>query len=130
MNLFASVAPVVARLLVAGVFLYSGGMKLAHPGAAAARIASLGLPFASALAIAAGVLEIAAGAALVLGLKARAAAIGLFLYVVAVSWLFHWRPALGGDPAQALQLVKNGAIVGALLLLATHGPGRASLDRG
>jgi putative oxidoreductase len=126
----ASTTPLLARLLVAGVFLYSGATKLLHPAGAAGRIAARGLPLAGAASIAAGVLEVVVGAAIVLGLRTRAAAIGLFVYVVLVSWLFHFRPALGGDAAQALQLVKNGAIAGGLLLLATYGPGPASVDRG
>ena len=129
-RLLASTTPLLARLLVAGVFLYSGATKLLHPAGAAGRIAARGLPLASAASIAAGVLEVVVGAAIVLGLRTRAAATGLFVYVVLVSWLFHFRPALAGDAAQALQLVKNGAIAGGLLLLATYGPGPASVDRG
>jgi putative oxidoreductase len=128
-RLLASLTPLVARLLVASLFLYSGATKLLHPAGAASRIAGRGLPLASAAAIAAGVLEVLVGAAIVVGLRTRAAAWGLFLYVVAVSWLFHLPGALAGDAAQSLQLVKNGAIAGGLLLLASHGPGPASLDR-
>jgi putative oxidoreductase len=129
-RLLASLTPVVARLLVAGLFLYSGATKLLHPGATAGRLAARGLPLAHAGAIAAGVLEVAVGAALVVGLKTRPAALALVLYVGLVSWMFHWQGALGGDATQALQLVKNGAIAGALLLLASYGPGPVSLDRG
>jgi putative oxidoreductase len=129
-RLVAASTPLAARLLVAALFLYSGWSKLAHPAGAAGRIVARGLPLATAGAVTAGVLEVLAGAAIVVGFRARAAALALVPYVLVVSWLFHWRAAVAGDAAQLVQLAKNGAVVGALLLLAAHGPGSASLDRG
>lgn len=126
----SALTPLVARFLVAALFLWSGWTKVSFPPGAASRIAARGLPFPAPAAIAAGVLELVAGLALVLGLKTRPAASVLAGYVVIVTWLFHWGPALGGDAAQAIQVLKNGAVAGALLMLVAHGPGTASLDRG
>ena len=126
----AALTPLLGRLLVAALFLWSGWSKVSGPAVAAGRITGRGLPFGTAGAIAAGVLELAAGAALVIGFRTRVAALALVPYLVAVTWLFHWGPAAAGDAGQLVQVLKNGAIAGALLLLAAHGPGPASLDRG
>lgn len=125
----ASLGPLVGRLLLSAVFFYSGFQKFAATGRAASGIAGRGLPFATAGAYAAGAFELTAALLLVLGLKARPAALTAFAYLVLVSFLFHWHPAMRGDHAQLLQLLKNAGIAGGMLLLASHGPGTMSLDR-
>lgn len=126
----ATLGPLAGRLLLAAIFAFSGYQKFAAHGRAASSIAGHGLPFASASAYAAGVLELAIALLLSLGLRARAAALGAFAYLLVVSWVFHWQPALRGDPGQLIQLLKNLGLAGGMLLLATHGPGSASIDRG
>lgn len=125
-----AVGPLVARVLLAVIFLYSGWTKVIAPGRAAAAVAGHGLPYASAGAWVAAAAEILGGLALVLGLKTRLAAVGLLVYLLVVSYVFHWHPALRGDQAQIIQLLKNAGLVGGMLLLAAHGPGSASVDRG
>ncbi|MFL5261643.1 MAG: DoxX family protein [Anaeromyxobacteraceae bacterium] len=126
----AMLGPLAGRLLLAGIFLFSGWMKLTATGRAAAAIAGHGLPYATAGAYVAGVAEVVGGLALVLGLKTRAASIAFVVYLVIVTYVFHWHPALRGDRAQLANVLKNAAIAGGMLLLASHGPGRASIDRG
>ena len=126
----AALGPLVSRLLLSAVFFYSGYQKFAATGRAASSIAGRGLPFATAGAYAAGAFELTAALLLVFGLKARPAALAAFGYLVFVSFLFHWHPAMRGDHAQILQLLKNAGIAGGMLLLASHGPGTMSLDRG
>ena len=126
----AKLGPLVARLLLSAIFLYSGYQKLSKPGRVAANIAGRGLPFATAGAYAAAAFEIAAALAVVLGLKARAASLAIIVYLVVVTYLFHWQPALRGEQQQLLQVLKNASMAGGFLLLATHGPGPASVDRG
>ncbi len=127
--LLAALGPLLGRLLLSGIFFYSGYQKFAATGRAASSIAGRGLPYATAGAYAAGAFELTAGLLLALGLRARAAALAAFAYLVVVSWLFHWHPAVRGDHAQMLQLLKNAGIAGGMLLLASHGPGPTSLDR-
>ena len=129
-QLSAALGPLLGRLLLSGIFFFSGFQKLVATGRAAASIAGHGLPFATSAAYAAGAFEIAAGVLLALGLKTRMAALALVLYLVLVSWLYHWQPALRGDHAQMIQLLKNAGLAGGMLLLASFGPGSASVDRG
>ena len=129
-QLTAAVGPLLGRLLLSGIFFYSGFQKWTATGRAASAIAGRGLPFATAGAYGAGAFEIACAVLLALGLKARLAALALFAYLVAVTWLFHWHPAVRGDHAQMLQVLKNAGIAGGMLLLSSHGPGSASVDRG
>ena len=126
----ATLSPLLGRLLLSGIFFYSGYQKFAAIGRAASSIAGRGLPFATAGAYAAGAFELTVAILIALGLRARAAALAAVVYLVVVSWIFHWHPALRGDHGQMLQLLKNAGIAGGMLLLASHGPGSASVDRG
>jgi putative oxidoreductase len=129
-RLLAGLGPLVARVLLAAIFGWSGWQKLTATGRAAAAITGRGLPYATALAHAAGALELVGALLLVLGLRARPMALALAAYVVVASWLFHLHPAMRGDAAQMIHLLKNAGIIGGLVLLALHGPGTASVDRG
>ncbi len=75
-------------------------------------------------------LAVVAAVLLALGLKTRLAAVAAILYVLVVTWFFHWHPTMRGDVGQIVQVLKNAGLVGGLLLLASFGPGRASIDRG
>ena len=122
MSFLQNFAPLLGRILVSAIFFWSGVGKLSHTERAAARIASVHIPWPTAAAVGAGVLELACAAALVCGLRARPAALLLCVYLVAVTWLFHW-------PTQMVEVLKNAAICGALLGIAAHGPGPVSVQR-
>ena len=127
----AALGPLLGRLLVAAIFLFMGYQKLfVATGRTASSIAGRGLPFATTLAYGAGAFELLVGLLLAVGFKARFAAIATVVYLAVVTWFFHWHPAARGDAGQMVQLLKNVAIAGGLLLLASHGPGPASIDRG
>lgn len=126
----AALGPLAGRLLLAAIFLYSGYGKVVNVGRTAASIAGHGLPFATAGAYAAAAVELLGGMALVLGAKTRAAALLLVAYLLVVTYFYHWHPALRGDHQQLLNVMKNAGLAGGMLLLAAHGPGPASVDRG
>jgi putative oxidoreductase len=69
--------------------------------------------------------ELIGGLMILVGFKTKVAAIMLFLFTVVATLLGHqfWI-----DPSQQTQALKNLVIMGALLMLATTGPGACSLD--
>jgi len=69
--------------------------------------------------------ELIFGLMILVGFKTKIAAVVLFLFTVAATLLGHqfWI-----DPSQQTQALKNLAIMGALLMLATTGAGACSLD--
>ena len=116
-----------ARLLLAAIFLIAGLGKLAAIGGTAGYIASVGLPFATALTYATIALEVVGAALLIAGYKTRAAAIALGLFSILAGVIFHADLA---DQMQFTSFLKNLAIAGGMFQLAAFGPGRLSLDRG
>jgi len=104
----------IARVLLVLVFVYSLFGKLTGFTATAAAITAQGLPLAPALLVAA-MLLMATGSALVIsGWKSRLGAVLLLLFLVPTTVLFHGDVA---DAGERIQLLKNLAIVGGLLLL-------------
>lgn len=130
MRVLERYGPVAARVLLAAIFLASGVVKLADPGATAERMASHGFPAFTLLAVAAGLVEVGGGALVLLGLRARWGALGLIALLVPATLIFHSPAGLDATDAQ-MQIVhtmKNLAIMGGLLAIASFGSGAFSLD--
>ena len=125
-------APValIARILLALMFVMSGVSKLAGLEGTAGYIASAGLPLPTVLAVAAGLLELVAGIALAVGFQARIAALALALFTIVATVLFHNFWAAPADQAfvQQLMFMKNLAVTGGLLFVFALGAGPASID--
>jgi putative oxidoreductase len=120
----------VARILLALMFVMSGVSKLTGLEGTAGYIASVGLPMAQVLAVGAGVLEVVAGVMLIVGWQARWAALALAAFTVLASLLFHnfWAMPKDEQFMQQLMFTKNLAITGGLLFVFAFGPGLLSLD--
>ena len=120
----------VARILLALMFVMAGISKLTGLEGTAGYIASVGLPMAQVLALGAGVLEAAAGVMLIVGWQARWAALALAAFTVLASLLFHnfWAMPKDQQFMQQLMFMKNLAITGGLLFVFAFGPGSLSLD--
>ncbi|MDB4961465.1 MAG: DoxX family protein [Myxococcales bacterium] len=120
----------IGRILLGAIFLLSGIMKLISVETTAAYMSSKGIPAATALATIAGIAEVAGGFAVIAGLLTRIGAIGLILYLIPTTLIFHdfWNLAGAEQQMQMSQFLKNLAIMGGLFLLIAHGPGRYSLD--
>jgi putative oxidoreductase len=129
MNVPAPVA-IIARVLLALMFVLSGFSKFGDLGGTAGYIASKGLPMAGVLAFGVAALEVVGGLALIVGFQARFAALALALFTFVASVLFHnfWAMPADQQFMQQLMFMKNLSVVGGLLLVFALGAGPASVD--
>src|SRR3954471_23026518 len=120
----------VGRILISAIFIVSGISKLTNVAGTAGYMTSAGIPHAEALAVFAGLCELAGGLAVLFGFLGRLAALGLFLFLIPTTLLFHRFWELEGQEAQMqmVNFLKNLAVMGGLLMLYAHGPGRYSVD--
>ena len=122
----------IARILMSVMFLLSGISKVTGFGGTVGYIASVGLPMPTALAAAAAAVELLGSLALIIGWKTRWAALALAVFTVAATVFFHnfWAIPVSEQMTQQIFFMKNLAVIGGLLLLASAGPGAWSVDRG
>lgn len=113
----------VARCLMAGLFLWSGIGKIGGYEETALFMSHSGV--LGMLLPAAVVVEIGGALLLIIGFKARFISLGLAGFCVVTALLFH---ANFTDRAQMFHFLKNFAIAGGLLALYVAGPGRLSFD--
>jgi putative oxidoreductase len=120
----------IARILLALMFVLAGFGKLTGLEGTAGYIASKGLPLPMVLAAATGVLELVAGIMLIVGWQARWAALALALFTLLASVLFHnyWAMPAEQQMMQQLMFMKNLAVSGGLLAIFGFGAGALSLD--
>ena len=125
-----SVTAFAGRILLAAIFIVSGFAKLSDPASAIGYMNSAGIPHADILVYVAGGAELLGGIALAFGFLTRVAAVGLILVLALINGSMHAFWALDGAEAkmQMVQFMKNLAIMGGLLAVVAHGPGRASID--
>lgn len=121
---------VIARVLLAAMFVLAGFSKFANLQGTAGYIASGGLPMAGVLAFLVAALEVVAGLALAIGFQARIAAAALAGFTLLATVLFHAFWAVPAEQAyvQQLMFMKNLAVVGGLLMVVSFGAGPASVD--
>ena len=124
-------AALVARILLAIIFIKSGWGKIGGFEQTAGYMASKGLPMAQVLLVITILIELAAGILLVVGYKARWAALAIFLWLIPVTFVFH---AFWAVPAEQVQnqmnhFLKNVAIMGGMLMVFALGPGGYSVDK-
>jgi putative oxidoreductase len=120
----------IARVLLALMFLLAGLSKFGGLEGTAGYIASKGLPMAQVLAVATAALEVGAAVLLIVGWQARWAALALAAFTLLASVLFHnyWAMPAEQQMMQQLMFMKNIAVVGGLLAIFAFGAGTLSLD--
>lgn len=120
----------IGRVLLSLIFVLSGFTKITGWSDTAAYMASKGMtavPFFLSMAI---LLELGAGLMVMLGYRARLGALGLIIFVIPTTLIFHNFWALQGSEQQLqmIMFLKNLAMLGGLLIIAAYGPGMLSLD--
>lgn len=121
----------LARLLLAALFVIFGWGKLAGFSGTVALMATLNLPVPTVAAVVVVVMEFFVGIAIVIGFYTRPLAVLLALYTLATAFIGHhyWTLPDAERVANMINFYKNISIVGGLLLLGITGPGRYSIDR-
>jgi len=121
MNKYSSV---IARVLLAHIFILAGMNKIMGYAGTQGYMESMGVPgMLLPLVI---LVEVGAGLAILVGWQTRLAAYALAGFTVVSAVIFHSNL---GDQIQMIMFMKNFAIAGGLLLLAEHGAGAFSLDK-
>ncbi len=120
----------LSRLLVALIFIMSAVGKLFGFAATSGMMASVGFPAPSLFLTAAILIELIGGTMLLVGYKTRWAAIALIVFLIPATLIFH--AANLADPAQTqqqmIEVLKNLAILGALVKFAADGGGAFGFD--
>jgi len=114
----------VGRLFLAIIFLASAFGKITNFEGTLQYMEAHGMPATTFFCICAIAIETLGSTALILGYKTRWGAVGLSIFIVAATWVFHT------GPDQRIQLLKNLAILGGLLHVVAFGPGPISLEGG
>ncbi|QWF18476.1 DoxX family protein [Lysobacter capsici] len=118
-----SAAISAARVMMALIFILSGLSKIGAPEATRGYMEAMHLP--GALLWPTIVFEIGSGALIVLGYRTRIVALLLAGFSLLTAAVFHHQFA---DQIQMIMFLKNIAIAGGFLLLASVGAGGLSLD--
>ncbi len=116
--------PLVARVLLAVLFLLAGFGKIADVAGTAGYMQSVGLP--GFLAWPAIIFEIAVGVLLIAGWQVRIVGLVAAAFCVVTAALFHNNFA---DQMQMVNFLKNLAIAGGFLLLTANGAGKFAVDK-
>ena len=124
-------ALLIARLILAGVFLMAVTFKFMGMGDTAGYIAAAGFPFPLFLAWCAALLEAALVLCLLTGAFFTPAALVAAAYVLFLGFSFHGPSHWAGNQAEFGFFIDHFSFMAGLLFAAVHGPGRVlSLNPG
>lgn len=125
------IGPLIGRILMALIFLFSGYGKLTGFDGTVEYIASKSIPMPQFVAVGAIIVELCGGVMLVVGWRARLAAAALFIFTALAALLFHnfWSASADQAQNQMIHFMKNITIMGGLLYVVVHGSGPISVDR-
>lgn len=125
-----NLAALLGRALIALLFVPAGWSKIAGFAGVSGYIASKGVPLPEVCAAIAIVAELGLGLLLLAGWQARWAALGLAVFTLVITPIFHnfWAMPEAQVMVQQQAFFKNLAVAGGLLALWAFGPGGWSLD--
>ena len=115
----------IARVLLAVMFILAGLDKCGNIAGTAGYIGSVGLPMGTVLAWLTAIFEVVAGVMILIGFKTKLAAWALAAFCIVAGLIFHNN---FGDQMQMILFMKNLAIAGGFLALSVSGPGSISVD--
>jgi putative oxidoreductase len=120
----------IGRIAIASYFVPHGFSLLMHFSGTVGYISSTGVPLPQVCAAIAVAAELGLGLLLLVGWQARWAALGMAIFVLVITPIFHhyWSVPAAQLAAQKMNFGKNSAIFGGLLAFAAFGAGRFSLD--
>jgi putative oxidoreductase len=123
--------PLIARILLAQLFLISGFGKVMSFAKTAGLMATMGLPMPTMLLVLTIALELGGGALLVLGWQTRWVAAALFVFTFLTAVVFHafWNAPPAQLTSQLNNFMKNLSIMGGMLYVIVYGAGPLALDR-
>ena len=130
MNSASKPLALVARILMASIFISAGFSKVLGFDGVTAYIASKGLPMPMIIAGLTVALEILGGLAIIVGYKARIAGLLLGLFSILAAFIFHnfWAFPPEQVYLQNIMFMKNLSMAGGLFLLTVFGTGGYSID--
>ena len=125
-----NILALVGRALIALLFIPAGLSKIGAFAGVAGYIASKGVPLPQVAAVIGIVAEVGLGALILIGWQTRWAALGMAIFTVVITFIFHNFWALPAEQVMAQQqaFFKNIAVVGGLLALVAWGAGGYSVD--
>lgn len=113
----------LGRIMLALIFIVSGGLKLTDIEATGAYMGTVGLPANLALPVA--LFELLGGIMIILGVFTRLTALAFAAFCLLTALLFHRETA---DPVEAAAALKNIAIAGGFLCLFAYDQKSWSFD--
>jgi len=119
-------APLIARVLVGGTFVLSGINKLQNFDAMVGVAQAAGIPSPEIAIVLALVVELLGGLSVMLGYRIFWGALGLLVFTVLTSFIFH---ADFADPMQKVLFTKNMGIAAALLYMTRFGAGKMAVEK-
>jgi putative oxidoreductase len=125
LSAYNDIALLLARILIAVLFLIASYNKFKGLGGSAAYFTKLGVPQASTAAPVVAAFELVSGLLLLVGFKTRFVALAIGVFVIIAALLAHTNFA---DGNQLNHFLKNFAIVGGCLALFVTGAGAYSMD--
>jgi putative oxidoreductase len=127
---FQNAILLLGRILIALLFVPTGWGKLTGFSGTVAYIAKAGAPLPEVDAAIGIFCELILGLCLLLGFRTRWAALGLAIFVVVITPIFHhyWDIPAAMVGMQKLNFFKNWAITGGLLAFAAFGGGAFGVD--
>ena len=125
-----SIQLLVSRVLISLIFIIGTLWKMTHHEMLCASMNLHHVPFVSVFSYCSVLIELICGFGMLLGIKTKYAAYLCFFYMVIITWFYHIAPMSQVDILSITfsLLIKNLAIMGGLLSLASAGGGEYSLD--